>query len=102
METPNTVNTRANSLTLQQEFSPDIIMFLNSVTEPEMRYLIALFQKEKASSSSILKPAELQPESQIAAITAEQRQALQELEDFQPIEIEGNSTQILRELRDNA
>jgi hypothetical protein len=59
-----------------------------------MRYLIALFQREKASSSSIIKPAELQPESQIAAITAEQRQALQELEDFQPIEIEGNSTQI--------
>jgi hypothetical protein len=96
MKTKNTINT--STLTLKQKFSPDIIMFLNSVSEPEIRHLITIFKREKG-----IAPVFKSSENQVP-LTIEQEKmtsTLQALENLKPSKMKENSTKLLREIRDN-
>jgi hypothetical protein len=100
MKTKNTINTNLSPLTLKQKFSPDIIMFLNSVSEPEIRHLITLFQREKETVSAF-ETSKNQSASQLPLTTPKMTSALQALENLKPSFVTENSTQLLREIRDN-
>jgi ABC-type lipoprotein release transport system permease subunit len=124
MKTKNTLDTSANSLTLRQDFSPDIVMFLNSASEPEIRHLIALYRREKETEASFDAPVSKDREEQDALdnlnetdknstqirgtgqLTEKQRNAQAALKRIKPsnprkVDPNFNSTQVLREIRDN-
>ncbi len=70
----NTLNNHINSPTLQREFSPDIIMFLNSVSESEMRNFMTFFQRESTATPKIIKTAKIQ--SPLPKVSREERETL--------------------------
>jgi hypothetical protein len=90
MKTKNTLDTSANRLTLRQDLSPDIIMFLNSASEPEIRHLIALSRRETETFEAPVS----KDNSQIHMLTAQQREEQETLDNLKPSETDKNSTQI--------
>ena len=90
MKTKNTLDTSGNRLTLRQDLSPDIVMFLNSVSEPEIRHLIALYQRQTEASALVSKD----DSQQIQTLTAKPRKEQEALDNLKPNETDKNSTQI--------
>ncbi len=78
------LNSDEKCITLERKFSPDILAFLNSVSESDIRRLMAAFQREKKSTR-----------------TSNAQEAFALLEKNPLNKIRENSTQLLREIRDN-
>jgi len=79
-----TLNMHTEWLALESRFSPDILAFLNSISESQIRRLITRFQRESTSTGS-------------KASNALEAYAL--LENNPVSQIRENSTQLLREIR---
>jgi hypothetical protein len=82
-----TLNTHSEFVTLERKFSPDILAFLNSISESDIRRLMNIFQREQKSRNF--------------SKTSKACQAYALLEKNPMSEIKEDSTQLLREIRDD-